>query len=643
MSPLYPFPAIIGQEDLKLALLLNAINPKIGGVLIRGEKGTAKSTIVRSLADLLPEITQRKKVVTLPLNATEDRVSGGMDFEQAVRTGKKELLPGLLAEAHQAILYVDEINLLDDHIVDIVLDAAASGWNRIERESLSLCHPSEFLLVGTMNPEEGDLRPQLLDRFGFCVEVTAEVDLLKRVELMVQRERFDADPNTFRQAYSEEIEAFSEKIREAADRIRSVHMPEFLRSFIAELCNKQHVAGHRADIVIEQGAIAHAAFLGKTTVAVDDIQAVSKFALLHRKQEVSDPPTPPPPEQDDPSENSESSEPEDDQTPDQNENQEQETPPPPEQQPDDHDATEDASENQDHDETQSKDEGHLPQDNDQLFEIGETFRVRRIESRKDKKSRRGSGRRSRTRVSLKQGRYVKSTLRKGTNDIAFDATLRAAAPFQKQRKIPKDLCVALNQEDIREKIREKKTGNFLLFVVDASGSMGAKGRMSASKGAIMSLLLDAYQKRDKVAMISFRKESAVVNLPATSSIELAAKRLSEMPVGGRTPLSAGLEKAIQMIQSVQYRDSASRPIVIIITDGRSNVAVTDLKPIEEALMMAGRLAENENLTRIVVDTESKGPVMFGLAGQLAAAADAAYYKIDDLKSETLVDLVRGHQ
>ena len=678
---LFPFSAVIGQEDLKLTLILNAINPGIGGVLIRGEKGTAKSTIVRALADLLPEITvrqgcgfncspddplqcpacrqangdgsllfRRKQVITLPLNATEDRVAGGLDFEQALKQGKRVMQPGLLAKAHQGILYVDEINLLDDHIVDIILDAAAAGENRVEREGISLSHASRFLLVGTMNPEEGDLRPQLLDRFGFCVEVAGETDPEKRVKLMLQRDAFDLDPQGFRREHAAATHELSQSIKRAEELLPSVRMPKHLRTFIAELCASNYVAGHRADLVLEQGAIAHAALKGRTEVTVEDIQAVSLFALLHRKQEETDPPPPPP-------EDPEDQDPEDqDQEEDQEEEENQQEEAPPEDQeeskeppPQEEESSPEEAPSEPEDlEDQEDREMPPPDDEDDtdaqtLFETGEPFKVKKIESHKDRTLRRGSGRRSRTRVSQKQGRYVKSTMNRGRQDIAFDATLRAAAPFQKDRVIPEGLCVALTPADVREKIREKKMGNFLLFLVDASGSMGAKGRMTASKGAILSLLLDAYQKRDKVAMISFRKTEAVVNLPVTSSIELAAQHLAEMPVGGRTPLSAGLDKAYGMIKSLQYRDPASRPIVIIITDGKSNLALGQGRPVEEALMMASRMGEDERVTYIVVDTEPQGPVMFGLARDLAAAAKARYYKIDDLKSDTLVSLVKENQ
>ncbi len=670
MTYLFPFSGIIGQEDLKLALVLNGVNPGIGGVLIRGEKGTAKSTIVRALSEVLPRVESRPgcpfhcdprdpdpcefcrnttadpvsgptPVVTLPLNATEDRVAGGMDFDQAVRQGRKILQPGLLAKAHRGILYVDEVNLLDDHIVDIILDAAASGENRVEREGISFAHAARFLLVGTMNPEEGDLRPQLLDRFGFCIETAAEADPELRVDLMVRREEFDLDPEGFRNRFLAENQALAQKIKEAAARLPKVAIPSVLRGFIAELVLTHHAAGHRADIVMEQAALAHAAFQGREEVKVEDISAVAPFVLLHRKQEESDPPPPPPEPPEDPPqpppENESEEEPEDSEKPEEESRDssgEEPPPPPPEQ--------DGQGEGETREETPLQGESTDPTKDtamEQIFEIGVPFKVKSIELGKDKRPRRGSGRRSRSRTSGRQGRYVKATLHRGSGDIAFDATLRAAAPYQKSRALPPGMCVALEASDIREKVREKKMGNFLLFLVDASGSMGARGRMSASKGAILSLLLDAYQKRDRVAMISFRRDEAVVNLPVTNSIELAARYLAEMPVGGRTPLSAGLEKSKTLLDAVLFRDPEIRPILITITDGKSNVSMGQGKPLDEAMAMASHMAEDERVTHVVVDTEAPGLIRFGLAKKLAQNLNGLYFPMDDLKSESLVELV----
>ncbi|ETR72614.1 MAG: magnesium chelatase subunit D [Candidatus Magnetoglobus multicellularis str. Araruama] len=667
----FPFTAIIGQESMKLCLILNAINQRIGGVLIRGEKGTAKSTSVRALSDLLPEIrvidgcsyscnpdkyedlckncinlprpfkvkNKQQKVITLPLNATEDRVAGGIDFNKAVKIGKRMFKPGVLADANRGILYVDEVNLLDDHIVDIILDAAASGENLIEREGISFHHPSRFILVGTMNPEEGDLRPQLLDRFGLCVEVISEKDPEARISMMELREDFDKSPVEFNDRFAAENNKITQRIESAQKMLPKVHLPKSLRLLISEICTTNNVAGHRADLIIEQAARAHAAWFQRLEVSVEDIQKVSQFVLLHRKREASPPPpTEPPPEMVDQDQDNS-------QTEDQNESQQQENQK--EQQPASSSSDDQTDEIQPSEQESNEQESQTNQKNnalEEIFDVGETFKVKKISTPKDRIFRRGSGRRSRTRISQKQGRYVKSTCNNTKNgispDIALDATLRAAAPYQIHRE-RNGLAVSLKPEDIQEKIREKRIGNFLLFVVDASGSMGARGRMAASKGAIMSLLLDAYQKRDKVAMLSFRKEDAFVNLPPTSSIELAANLLKEMPVGGRTPLSAGLARCYEMIRNYLLKEPAGRPIVLIITDGKSNVAIGNQKPIDEALLFAKRMGADERIQYIVIDTEQEGLVQFKIAEKLAIAAGAAYLKIDDLKAETLLSVIKG--
>jgi magnesium chelatase subunit D len=669
-TTIYPFSAIVGQDQLKLALILNAINPRIGGVLIRGEKGTAKSTAVRALAALLPEIKivrgcayacdpdqpqqycdrcraradnaqidlRRTRVVTLPLNATEDRVVGGIDFNLAVKGGVRVLQPGLLATAHRGILYVDEVNLLDDHIVDLILDAAASGQNVIEREGISFTHASDFILVGTMNPEEGELRPQLLDRFGLCVEIASEKDIDRRAVLMQRREVYDLDPQRFIDSYEEDNNRIARQIIAARELIREVRFPPHLRTLVSELCTQNNVAGHRADLVIEQAARAMAALSERDEVTIEDIRKVAMQALLHRKRDAAPPPPPPqPPEHDheDPPDNNEEEAPS-------NESQQQE-----EQQPQDGQSAQPDQVNPSEAEEETQNDGQEREDNrrnsstEQIFDVGETFKVKKFSSPKDKVFRRGSGRRSRTRVSQKQGRYVKSVMGRNTDDVALDATLRAAAPYQLRRKNGNGLAVVLQPEDIRGKIREKRIGNFLLFIVDASGSMGARGRMEASKGAIMSLLLDAYQKRDRVAMVSFRREEAVVNLPPTSSIELAANLLKEMPVGGRTPLSAGLAKSYEILRNYLLREPTARPIAIMITDGRTNMSLGENNPMDEALAFADRLSADKRIRFIVVDTESQGLVTFGLANKLAGALDAQYFRIKDLKADTLLNIVQG--
>lgn len=670
----FPFTALVGQEEMKLALVLNAINPRIGGVLLRGEKGTAKSTAVRALAELLPDIevvqgcrfscdpvstdtwcseccakrqgngdmtaTQRRvRVVDLPLNATEEMVIGGLDFGLTVKSGQRYLMPGLLVKANRGFLYIDEVNLLDDHLVDIILDAASSGMNQLEREGISHWHAADFVLVGSMNPEEGELRPQLLDRFGLCVEVGGEPEAERRLALLELREDFDLSPYDFHQRFQREQVAAAQAIVRAREMLPQVRLPGRVRGFIASLSKENNVAGHRADLVIERAALALAAYEGRLEVSQDDVVRVAPMALRHRRRDPLPPPPPEPPPPQEPEEEPPLDEPPQDNAEDQD-NQPDESPeddsgndldegfelplpepPPPEQ---DSDSSQDPSE--------------------QIFEIGQTFKVRPITLPKDRKLRRGSGRRASTRTAQKQGRYVKSSQNGQENDLALDATLRAAAPFQKRRKGSGPLKVHIRESDMRQKVREKRVGSFLLFLVDASGSMGVKARMSATKGAILSLLLDAYQKRDRVCMIAFRGQEAEMVLSPTSSVEAAARLLKDMPVGGRTPLAAGLADAHHQLTLQLRKDPLSRPMTIILTDGKGNVGLGgELKPHEQALVLAERMAEEERVKFVVVDTEPQGVVRLGLAGRLAAALNAEMFCIDDLKAQDLVEIARRSQ
>ncbi len=674
---IYPFTAIIGQEQLQLALLLNIINPAIGGVLIRGEKGTAKSTAVRGLTALLPEIevvtgcrfscdptrpedfcdncrqvaniassTRRISLVELPLGATEDMVIGGIDFSQAIQKGKAVLQPGLLARAHRSILYVDEVNLLDDHIVDLILDAAGSGKNIVEREGISYRHAARFIPVGTMNPEEGDLRPQLLDRFGLCIEVKGCEDIEQRVELLLRRESFDQDPHAFNKRYEADNDHLRQRIVHARKRLSSVRLAPHMRIFIAELCACNHVAGHRADLVMEQGARTLAAFEDMEQVNHNHIRRIAPMVLIHRIRD-NEPAPPPPTEAVDNEDRADNPQGDD------SENKQTEESPQPhidEQQAAQGPRSEPPRDQQHHNaggNGKGKEE-HSPDDDNQIFPIGEPFKVKTISSRKDRVPRRGSGRRSRSRVSQKMGRYVRTANRNKNGwqiDIALDATIRAAAPFQQDRKTAaaNTLAIQLKASDIRVKIRERRVGNLLLFVVDASGSMGARGRMTASKSAIMSLLLDAYQKRDKVGMISFRRNEALVNLPITNSVERAGKLLAEMPVGGRTPLSAALVKSTEFIRNYLSREPTGRPIIIIVTDGKTNVSLGDEKPVPEMVRLASAMALEERAKYIIVDTEDEGLVTFGLAGKLAFILGAEYFKTNDLQAKELVNIVREQQ
>jgi len=639
----YPFSAIVGQEDLKLALLLNAVSPEVGGILVRGEKGTAKSTAVRALARLLPPIRvvagcpyscdpvapnpkclagphpkdtpveeRPVRLVELPVGASTDRLAGTLDIEKALAEGKKAFELGLLAAAHRGILYVDEVNLLSDHLVDLLLDVAAMGVNHVEREGVSVRHPSRFILVGTMNPEEGELRPQLLDRFGITVEVKGSPDPAERVEVVRRRLHHEADPEDFTKKWSAADGKLAQLVETARERLGETYIPESALYKIAALCAELEVDGLRGDIVTAKTARALASWEGRDEVATEDVRRAALLALSHRRRRspfeqpgidpdelentLSDEPDPEPPD----GPNGGSLPPKDSEGRESG----------PER------STGEASEAR----SGTSERNHAAAD---------TFRPVRLEA--PDKGRGGPlGRRSRTLGDL-FGQPVgdRENVAAPVRDVAFAATVRAAAPHQRERGSDGP-GIVVHTGDLREKVREAREGNLVLFVVDSSGSMAARRRMSAVKGAILSLLADAYQRRDKVGLVSFRGEGAQVLLPPTASVELAAPRLEELPTGGRTPLTAGLCKAAEILARELLRDSARRPLLVLLTDGRATFgydphrAAAELRALEAAA--------------IVVDTE-EGYVRLGMAAEIANALNAQCLRLEDLRADSLAKLV----
>lgn len=670
----YPFAALVGQDAVKLALLLCAVEPRIGGVLLRGEKGTAKSTAVRGLAALLPG---NARVHTVPLNATEDRVAGGLDLERTVAQGKPVFAPGLLAAAHEQVLYVDEVNLLDDHIADIVLDAAASGVNRVEREGMSVVHPAAFALIGTMNPEEGTLRPQVLDRFGLCVDVAGETDPERRVQLLQRREDYDADPEAFAGTWSGRTRALRDKLAAARGVVAHVVVEQPTFAMIAEIACTAHVAGHRTDVVLAHAARAHAAWSGRDTVVTEDVLAVVDLVLAHRRREMSQ----------EPQRNQQNR----DDTPEQ-----EQQPPPPEHDEPEHDQPEQSEPDQPQGDPQPPPDGGTPppppEDDEQDTNappippitpaVGESFSVKNLAPPKDRLARRGSGKRQQSRSATRRGRYIRSRPARDASDLALDATLRAAAPHQLSRRqrvidlrdthspvtqpgtsgqagqqgprgdtgsparppAAAQRGVLVERSDWQTKVRQHRTGTCIVFVVDASGSMGAKGRMTATKGAVLSLLVDAYQKRDRVSLIAFRRDRAETLLPPTPSVEVADTLLGELPVGGRTPLAAGLVQAGKVLEPLLRKEPNLRPLVVLISDGRGNVRLDGGKGngVPDAQRVAAALGEDLRVQWIVVDSEATSGLQLGLASVLAESLQAPCYRIDDLKAQDLVGVVSGH-
>jgi len=597
----YPFSAIVGHDRLRLALLLCAVRPEIGGVLIRGEKGTAKSTAVRALAQVLAGAS----LVELPIGATEDRVVGSLDLQKVLRDGEHAFSPGLLARAHDGVLYVDEVNLLHDHLVDVILDAAAMGRVHVERDGVSHSYEARFVLIGTMNPEEGELRPQLLDRFGLTVDVQASRNVDVRADVIRQRMAFEADPSGFAARYAEVDAELARRVAAARARVNSVLLPDNELRRIAALCAAFDVDGMRADLVVARTAVAHAAWRGADQVAEEDIRVAAELALPHRRRRdpFDDPGLDPDLLDEAMAQAGESA---DEPEPD---------PDPPS-----------------GGESMSEPETSVPQRNSSSAPRpsaapSPVFRTRAIVVPGVGEG--APGRRSRARNRTGKAIAATEDWQAGHGVHVF-GTLLAAAGRQRRPGRPRP-----EADDVRRAIREGREGNLVIFVVDASGSMAARDRMSAVSGATLSLLRDAYQRRDKVAVITFRQQAAQLLLPPTSSVHIASRRLARFDTGGKTPLAQGLLAARDVVVREKARDRARRSLVVVLTDGR---ATGGPDPLGRARSAAALLVA-EGAAALVVDCETSH-VRLGLAEQLARYLGAPAVRLAQLRADGLADVVR---
>lgn len=597
----YPFTAIIGQEAAKRAILLVLINPKIGSVLISGDKGTAKSTLVRGISPLLDDC----RLIELPLNATEEQVIGGINVEKMVKTGVGSCEQGLLARAHKNILYVDEINLLSQNVTNIISEAIGSKIIHLEREGISDYYPSDFILIGTMNPEEGSLSTKLLDRFGLYVQVQSEKDVNVRKAIIQNRLDFERDRKGFSKRQLKFLTHLKKDILLARKFLNEIEITSDFRRLAAEIAIQACCEGHRADILLLETAKAIAALEGETKLSYAYMQEAAKYVLPHRMRDNNN--IQPPPQAS------------------------------PEQEPScDYDEGFEADlhkENQDN-HNQELPEGEL--NNTTIDAPQGQFHLTLIESnmQKDLIKREGNGKRTRTKTNRKMGRYVKSIYPKGNmDDIAFGATMRVAALYQKHRE-SNGCFITIHSSDIRQKVREKRTGKIILFVVDASGSMGANRRMSAVKSAILSLLQEAYAKRDKVGLITFANNDSKVLLEPTRSIDLANKRLGEIPTGGNTPLSLGIETALNKLKYLSYKEVDYAPFLVLITDGRANGGATTF---EDALLLCEEIQYLKTKS-MVLDTES-GFIKLGLAKELANALGGAYCQMGEFDQKDIVNAI----
>ena len=639
----FPFSAIVGQEALKTALLLNAVDPRVGGVLIRGQKGTAKSTAVRALAHILPEFDvidgcpygcdpddprqwcsacsdsavdhvrsqRRPHLVDMPVSATEDRVVGTLDLEHALKHGERRYEPGLLAEANRGILYVDEVNLLDDHLVDTLLDAAASGVNVVEREGVRFQHPARFILVGTMNPEEGELRPQLLDRFGLCVDVEGIADPRARVEIMRRWRTYEDDPHSFASKWEDRESAIALKIAEAQSRLLDVELDDDLLFLIASLCAQIGVDGHRADLTMARAATAYALLHGGSSVSAADIRHVAPMVLAHRMKRT-------PFEQERFDETTISAM-----------------------------ISAYASGESGDGETEGGSQQGQAGDGDASIEIARTLTASdgaqgelptSMSLDLDRVRRSQGGRRQETTSDDHRGRYVRSEApRPGDSpDVALDATIRAAAPFQTARD--GDMAIRVEPSDVRNKVRRRRVGASIVFCVDASGSMGAQNRMQIAKAAVLELLVDAYQRRDRVGLVAFRGEGADLVLSPTASVELADLKMRSLPTGGATPLAHGILKSLEVLQVETRRNDDTIPWLVLVTDGRGNVGVDGGLGSEGARSAAARVRE-ARVNTIVIDTTHTSR-SGSAAREIAQVAGGEYVRLAALDGGALSVIVK---
>lgn len=625
----FPFTAVYGMDDAKRALLCASVNDRIRTVLIRGETGTAKTVLARSMGDLIG-----KRMINIPVNVTEDQLFGGMDIESTIREGHPVVRKGLLHSADGALIYVDDVNLMNQALLIQLLDCVLSGHVVLERENISSEYVFDATLLASMDPSDSDLSSHVLDRFDLCA-YTDSCDG-NREEILRRNCQFGNDPGAFREAYGEQQRETMSKIERARKILPFAFISDDLLAVASELATRVSADGLRGDLAFVNAAYSLATLNGRDEVTRKDVEEAAMITLAHRRNYSQEP------QQDE--EKNQNQPKDDDEQPDDN---------PPE---NNDDGSQSAGEDQETERNEPPSDGREHNDSesqpdrdfsqmleDMMFEIGEQFRV--IDYISDDRKNIGKtsshmGRRAMVESSDSSGRYVRSRIPDGfVTDIAFDATIRAAAPYQRVREHG-STSITIEKQDIRQKVRERRAGCTILFLVDASGSLGVRKRMSAVKGAVLSMLRDSYVKRDRIGMMAFRRDSTELVLPPTKSVEYSYRKLEELPTGGKTPLGDALITVSDFMTSYMRSHKGESCYVVLITDGRANVPVV---PGSDANEEAEKLASDISVPRlgwIVVDASS-GYVRFDNARRLAESLEGTYLRLEDLNADRLAETVRA--
>jgi magnesium chelatase subunit D len=617
----FPFAAVVGMDDGKRAIECALANPNIRTVLIRGGEGSAKTTLARSSGSI-----GSRKVVNCPLNVTDEQLFGGLDIEKTLKSGKPEMQKGLLARADGNILYIDDVNLMDRAMLSGLLDCVLTGTVKVERGPISASYPCSTVLIATMNPDDSDLSDHLLDRFDLCAYVPPTDDDEKRL-ILTRNAEYSRDQESFCRMYSSETEEEHLKIERAEKILPLVTISDELVSVISELCVKVDADGIRGDLAMVQCSKSLAALHGRDEVMKKDVEEASVLCLPHRRSFDQPPPPPEPPE---PPEDQNEEEPPEDQDP--------EPPEPPEQEEKEEEQDDDKK-----DDTPPPEPPELPDLEEMMFEIGREFRVIDYLDKNERLPARTKTRKGRRAMAVSAdgtGRYARSRIPDSkTQDIAFDATIRAAAPYQKVRHSDA-LSIVIEKQDIREKVRERRSGCTLLFLVDASGSLGVRRRMSTVKGAILSMLRDSYVKRDRIGLMAFRRDSADMILPPTKSVEYSYRRLEELPTGGKTPLGEALARVNDYMTSYARCHIGERCYIILVTDGRANVPLQSGADANEEVQKMAEDLKIPHVGWIVVDAGMGFP-HFDNAQKLAEKLEAKYFKLEDLDADRFAQGVKA--